>query len=231
MSERLIATDISVTFGGFQALTDVHLTARSGEVHAIIGPNGAGKTTLINVVSGVVSADSGSVMLDGVELIGLGQPAIARSGLSRSFQHPEVFQSLTPRQHRTACRPKAKADPALAAVVAEILERLPDVPAGELDFFDRRLVELARALAMHPRVLLLDEPVSGLDDAERQEMSRLVARLTEQGLCVVLIEHDMRVIRSLADTVTVLDEGRVVATASPDDLARDPKVVRAYLGG
>lgn len=230
MTAALRTVDLDVRFGEFVAVDSASLSCSGGTVHAIIGPNGAGKTTFVNAVTGLVPAHSGEILLQGVSVQGRRPVDLARAGVSRTFQHPEVFDSLTPEQHLRACRPSSQARVEVMALGHDLVRQLPPKQALALDFYQRRLLELARALAMGPAVLFLDEPVSGLDEDEREEMAKLLASAAGLGVAVILIEHDMRVVHRLADEVTVLDNGAVVATGAASVIAADPEVARAYMG-
>lgn len=230
MTVALETVGLSVDFGGFRALDGVNVRCRSGQIHAIIGPNGAGKTTFVNGITGLVALSSGHVLLGGRSLSAKRPEKIARAGISRTFQQPEVFDSLTPQEHLVACRPGLHGIRAAAPKARDLVSRLDDVPATELSFYSRRILELARALAMCPLVLFMDEPVSGLDESEREAMSAMVTDVAALGVAVVLIEHDMRVIHNLASEVTVLDLGVVVARGTPAELAANRAVARAYMG-
>lgn len=230
MTTTLRTEKLEVAFGNFVALGEVDFSCVAGEVHAIIGPNGAGKTTFVNAVTGLVPTRSGVVRLAGRDITGRKPVAIARTGLARTFQHPEVFDSLTPAQHLLAVRPGPGAAAGPLALAEELVASLPNDLADRLSFFHRRVLELSRALAMGPQVLFLDEPVSGLDEGEREEMSKMVARSADEGVSIVLIEHDMRVVRRLAASVTVFDNGEVVTSGPATDVLSNAEVIRAYMG-
>ena len=231
--------DVVVAFGGVIALDGVSLDAEIGQVTGVIGPNGAGKTTLFNVVSGVQPARSGVVRYHGGDLRRRGPTARSRAGMARTFQRIEVFGSLTVRENvlvgleayaplrRRAAQLKAEADELLDAVgIAEYAEARADaVPTGVA-----RLVEVARALATNPGLLLLDEPCSGLVEAETARFGELLCRLAGQERAVVLVEHDMSLVMGCCDRVYVLDFGRVIAAGTPAEIQADPAVARAYLG-
>ena len=232
----LTVKGLTVVFGAATALSEIDLSLEVGQVHALIGPNGAGKTTLVNAVTGVVRTRVGRVHLGDRDVTGWRPARLARYGVGRTFQHPQLFAALTPREHLAVVRRSKhrtvseKAQAVTAEIVATILEQLPDDSARRLTFGHQRLLELARVAALAPDVLFVDEPVSGLDQAERDTMKDLIGSLSTVS-AVCLIEHDMRVVADLATAVTVLDQGRVIASGPPSVLATDDRVRAAYLGG
>ncbi|WP_184544154.1 ABC transporter ATP-binding protein [Streptosporangium becharense] len=249
---RLEVRDVTVRFAGLTALDAVGFTVEPGSLHAVIGPNGAGKSTCFNVLSGVYRASAGSVRFGDAELTALAPHRIAALGVARTFQnialspHLSVRDNLMLGRHRLtragflaaglrlpSARREAAAHGERVAEIAAfvgIAGRLA-TPVGLLPYGVQKRVELARALCMEPRLLLLDEPVAGMNGGERRDMAELVVAVRESlGISILLVEHDMGMVMRLADTVTVLDFGRRIAGGPPGEVQRDPEVVRAYLG-
>jgi ABC-type branched-subunit amino acid transport system ATPase component/ABC-type branched-subunit amino acid transport system permease subunit len=244
----LASVGVSMSFGGVRALSDVSLTVERATIHSLIGPNGAGKTTLVNVWSGFYRPDAGVVELAGERISGWSPAAIARRGLVRTFQTPQLFEDLGvldnvlvgASAHRLGSAAAAllglsrvdaaARDVGVAALAETGLHALAHTRAGALALGDRRRLEIARALAAGATVLLLDEPAAGLSAAEIEELDALLARVKARGTTIVLIEHHMDLVMAISDRVTVLDEGRVIADGPPASVQRDTAVVRAYLG-
>ena len=234
MTAALEVRDITVSFGGRHALQDVALTADAACVTGLIGPNGAGKTTLFNVICGLQPPARGTVSIRGTEVTRLAPFKRARKGLARTFQRLETFGLLTVRENVRLAAGIAKRDDA-DAVTDALLERLGVAELGALRA-DRlptgqaRLVELARALATDPAVLLLDEPASGQDEQETAAFSGVLRQVAADGVAVVLVEHDVQLVMDVCTTVHVLDLGRVIASGSPAEVQRNEAVLAAYLG-
>lgn len=230
---------IDVHFGGLKALREVNLSAEAGTVTGLIGPNGAGKTTLFNVICGLLEPDRGTVALDGTALGGRPAYRRARLGIARTFQRLEVFGSLSARDnilvaaevHRSWSHQRYEP----ASVADAILERvgISHVAGEQVDSLPTgiaRLVELGRALATQPKLLLLDEPSSGLDEDESAEFGRLLAGLAADGLGILLVEHDIELVMSVCSLIHVLDFGAILAVGAPKEIQADEKVRAAYLG-
>ena len=232
----LVVRDISVRFGGLQALADVSLEVRRGEILGIIGPNGAGKTTLFNVLNGIVRASAGSAKLEGVELLGRAPQEVSALGIARTFQTVRAFPRLTLLENVVVGAFGANSDDHAALEVARaMLDRvgLADralVPASQLTNRELRLMELARALASNPKLVLMDESFAGLSSADVEVMMRQIRRLAAEGMTVVIIEHTMNAMVRLATRFVVLDRGRNLAEGLPEKVVREPEVVSAYLG-
>jgi branched-chain amino acid transport system ATP-binding protein len=236
---------VTVRFGGVAALTDVSLGAPEGQITGLIGPNGAGKTTLFDVVTGMRKPNEGSVVLDGRDLRGLSPHRRSRLGLGRTFQRLELFGTLTVRENinvaasigrrHLAHRSQREASEPVGALADRLIEavhlgavadrRADTVPTGT-----GRLVELARALAVKPSVLLLDEPASGQNAEETEDFAAVLKALAADGLAILLVEHDMELVMSVCDRVYVLVQGSVLRSGTPGEIQSDPAVAQAYLG-
>jgi len=245
----LHVADVYRTFGGLQALSNIDLTVEEGKTHAIIGPNGAGKSTLLNVIIGKLPPTSGAVIFDGQVLTGKAPHEINQLGVVRVFQTPEIFPDLTLLQNvmvpALARRDGAFRLSMMQAVAAQgditdQAERwLADVGlvdkrhqiAASLSRGDKRRLELAMGLVQHPRLLLLDEPTAGMSRHDTNSTIDLLKKIKERGMTKVIIEHDMHVVFSLADRITVLAQGQIIADGTPDEVKGSPKVQEAYLGG
>jgi branched-chain amino acid transport system permease protein len=234
----LVCDGVRKAFRGVQALAGVSLEVRQGEIVGLVGPNGSGKSTLINVVSGHYRADGGRIVVDGVDIAGRAAHRIARLGVSRTYQIPRPFAHLTVRDNvaiagmfggRARDRRAAEREAGRWLAFAGLADRADLLPAA-LNLHQRKFLELARALASGPRLVLLDEVLSGLTPAEMSGAARLVRDIRDRGTTVVFVEHVMRVVMDLADRVVVLDAGQVLATGTPAEAMRHPGVVQSYLG-
>ena len=225
---------VLVRFGGVTAVDGVNLLAKAGEITGLIGPNGAGKTTLFNVISGMQEPTGGSVSLDSVDITDLPAHKRAQRGMARTFQRLELFGSLSVRDNiRVAAELAALTN--VGSIVDEMIDRvgiadIADQPAGDLPTGSARLVEIARALATKPKLLLLDEPASGLDEAESDRLGELLRTLAASGLGVLLVEHDMGLVMKVCDVIYVLDLGQIIAHGTPSEIQHDQRVLEAYLG-
>lgn len=249
MSIVLNIKNVDKTFGGLHALGDINLEIEEGKTHAIIGPNGAGKSTLLNCCIGRLIPDRGTVEFDGKNMIGMQPHEINHAGMVRVFQTPEIFPDLTVLQNvmipALAKRDgtfKFNAFGSLASerdIEADAVHTLEDMGLGEhihkhsgsMSRGDKRRLELAMGLVQHPRLLLLDEPTAGMARHDTNRTIDLLKRIKERGMTKIIIEHDMHVVFSLADTISVLAQGRIIATGTPDEIRGNPKVQEAYLGG
>jgi branched-chain amino acid transport system ATP-binding protein len=245
VSAVLATTGLGVRFGGVRAVDDVDVVVDEGLLVGLIGPNGAGKTTFVDAITGFVRY-SGRVELDGRDLVGKAPHARARLGLARTWQSTELFDDLTVRENLAV----ASEQPSFFALAAELvgkrardsgaadealalldLEGFADAMPSELTQGQRKLVGVARAVAMRPRLLCLDEPAAGLDTNESDDLGRRLRRIADAGTTTLLIDHDMGLVMNICDRITVLEFGKVIAAGAPDDVRRDACVVSAYLGG
>jgi len=244
--------DLSISFGGLAALSGLGFEVRDREIFALIGPNGAGKSTVFNVITGLYRPSRGRVTLEGGDLLALAPHQIARRGVARTFQNTEVFRHLTALDNvligrhthlragviRSALwlpgvgREEARARESAHALLARLgLEDVAGVEAGGLPLGAQKRLEIARALASEPRLLLLDEPAGGLNPTETQTLMAVIRRLRdESGLTIVVVEHDMELVMGISDRVAVLDHGRKIAEGRPGEIATDAAAVEAYLG-
>jgi branched-chain amino acid transport system ATP-binding protein len=243
---------LTKTFGGYQAVADVSTSVRQGTIHALIGPNGAGKTTLFNLVSGVLAPTSGDVTFDGQRITGQRPDRIARLGLVRTFQGVRLFAAMTVLENVQAGRHvrtrgdilpmllrlpgrETSQESASRAKAMELLALVgltphADRPAADLALADQRRLEIARALATEPRLLMLDEPVAGMNPVEVDAAAQLILRIRDSGVTVLLTEHHMSLVMRISDRITVLNYGRKIAEGTAGEVRDDPAVVEAYLG-
>ena len=225
---------VTVRFGGHLALDQVDVDAQAGLVTGLIGPNGAGKTTLFNAVCGLLTPSGGTIRLDGRALSSMAPYKRARLGMARTFQRLELFALLTVRENVMVAG-EVRKHYAKGVQVEEIIERVGlanriDHRVDELPTGQARLVEIARALATRPRVLLLDEPASGLDDRETDQLGALLRSLAAEGIAVLLVEHDVHLVMEVCDHIHVLDFGRIIAVGDAPTIRTDEAVLAAYLG-
>ena len=247
----LTLTNVLRTFGGVKAVDDATFTVEKGEVHGLIGPNGAGKTTLLNLISGLMPPTSGSIALEGKRVDRLPPQKIAALGISRTYQNIRLFAGLSavdnvvvgqhlrrqsPFLPRLLLLPKARLEEQAARKAAfdglarvGLRERAL-TPASSLSYGEQRRVEIARALAAGPKLLLLDEPTAGMNPPEAAEVARLVREVAREGRSVLLVEHNVRLVMELCDRITVLNFGKVIARGTPGEIGKDPAVIAAYLG-
>lgn len=229
--------EVVMHFGGVQALTGTSLKVESGRITSLIGPNGAGKTTLFNVITGFLKPTSGRIFLDGKDITEKSITARSKLGIARTFQKLEAFNTLSARDNilvaaeRHARRSLTPTKLEVEALMESVgLSQYADITVGTLPTGIARRVELARALATHPNIVLLDEPSSGLNETETEEMSQLLKKLSQQGLSVLLVEHDMSFVMGVSEFIYVLDFGAIIAEGTPEHIQSSPQVRAAYLG-
>lgn len=248
---RLMIKDVSKSFGGVSAVSEVDVEISSGDVHALIGPNGAGKTTLFNIISGIIKPDQGKICFGEVEIQNRGPHIITQLGIARTFQNIRIFKNLTVIENVMIgehCRTKtgvlgsmfhtpgkAKEEKTIQLKALEILEFVGissevSLFASQLPYGLQKRLELARALATEPEIILLDEPAAGMNQQETQHMIDLIRKIKKLGKTIVFIEHDMRLVMDISDKITVLNFGKKIAEGKPLDIQNNACVIEAYLG-
>ncbi|WP_306754113.1 ABC transporter ATP-binding protein [Paracoccus actinidiae] len=251
MTALLSIEGLGISFGGLKAVNDVSFVVEPGEITSVIGPNGAGKTTLFNMISGVYQPGQGRVVLGGEDVTGMAPHLLARRGMSRTFQNLQIFQSMTVLENAisgyhlkergpvladlfnlpSSRRRAAAAQEGARALLARVgLERAAEREAGNLSYGALKRLEIARALALSPKILLLDEPAAGCNAVETEEIDHLIAEVAKSGVAILLVEHDMKMVMRISNHIVVLDHGEKIAEGDPASVSRNPAVIAAYLG-
>jgi branched-chain amino acid transport system ATP-binding protein len=247
----LYAKNVTVKFGGLVAVNEVSMHIAPGEIHAVIGPNGAGKSTFFNAVSGIYPPTSGQIIFQGEEIQGLRPDLAARKGIGRTFQNIKLFTKLSVFENvLSGCHINVKSnlfqdlldtpskrqeEKQLREYASELLQQVDmldkiDYRAGSLPYGQQRKLEIVRAMAAKPKLLMLDEPAAGMNPSETKELEDFIRKIRDMGLTILLIEHDVKMVMSLADTITVLDHGSKIAEGNAEQVRNDPQVIEAYLG-
>ncbi|MBA4491866.1 ABC transporter ATP-binding protein [Paracoccus sp. S1E-3] len=251
MSALLSVEGLGITFGGLRAVHDVGFKVQPGEILSVIGPNGAGKTTLFNMISGIYRPGTGRIVLDGEDVTAMRPDLLARRGMSRTFQNLQIFQNMTVLENAIAGyhltesgslladlfslpasrgRARAAKDGAMELLARVGLERAAETEAGNLSYGKLKRLEIARALALKPKLLLLDEPAAGCNAVETEEIDRMIAEVARSGVAILLVEHDMKMVMRISNHIVVLDHGEKIAEGDPATVSRNPDVIAAYLG-